>query len=100
MMGGSALVRFIAIPESQDLKVKTAFCDQCKPHIFLKFDMEELFNDENGNFLEMVDAMIKEDPAEPTTSSQWTTFTTKGGARTLARILSRSRKTSHRNLAN
>ena len=65
MMGGWALVRFIAIPESQDLKMKTAFCDQCKPHILLKSDMEELFKNETGKFLEMVDRMIKEDKAEP-----------------------------------
>ena len=65
MMGGWALVRFIAIPESRDLKMKTAFCDQCKPHILLKSDMEQLFNDESGKFTKMVDRMIKEDKAEP-----------------------------------
>ena len=65
MMGGWALVRFIAIPESQDLKMKTAFCDQCKPHILLKSGLEKLFNDETGKFLEKADAMIKKDKAEP-----------------------------------
>ena len=44
MLGGWALVRFIAIPESEDERMKTAFCDHCKQHILLKPDMDELFN--------------------------------------------------------